>query len=70
MHFLLTSITSYSNHQDPTLKDSYNEKGIELLKLERYEEAINSYDQAIKIDPDNINAIEFKKEILKAKNNL
>lgn len=62
---LLASIILYYKY-----KNSYYNKGIALSNLEKHEEAINSYDRAIKIDPDNINAIEFKKEILKAKNNL
>ena len=38
---------------DPNYAYAWNNKGLALYKLGRYEEAIECYDRALQIDPDN-----------------
>jgi tetratricopeptide (TPR) repeat protein len=45
---------------DPNFKDAWNDKGLCLINLGRYEEAIACYDKALKIDPDDKKAWFYK----------
>jgi tetratricopeptide (TPR) repeat protein len=49
---------------NPTLSEAYNNRGNCLRKLNRHDEALASYDMAIKHDPNNENAIKGRKQIL------
>ena len=44
---------------DPNHKYTYNDKGMLLHILENYQDAINCYDEALKIDPNYIRALVY-----------
>ncbi len=45
---------------DVSYADAYNNRGVVLDKLGRYEEALESYDQAIKLNPNHAKAYHNK----------
>jgi tetratricopeptide (TPR) repeat protein len=49
---------------DPNDADAWNNKGNALYNLGNYNEAIECYDQALKIDPKNVLVIENRDIVL------
>lgn len=52
---------------DPKNAPVQYKKGFSLQKLERYQEAIKSYDKTLEINPDFEPALKARKDILEAK---
>jgi tetratricopeptide (TPR) repeat protein len=52
---------------DPSSANTLNNKGLALDHLQRYDEAIQSFDKAIALDPSNTKALEGKTLLYKLK---
>ena len=50
---------------DPEYSKTWYNKGIALLRLERYEEAIACFDEAIRLDPEYLLALYAKGNLLR-----